>query len=339
MSGWKLKEGKISDAVLDENIIRSKFNYVFSDSCSKRNTYKFGLIKSLLDSLLDGTKDSDGIRYTYEELFSRFAENYWNLVVKYNLRQTRKDGKSDRSKIEIIFEDAVSEYPGIEAVEFETIADNIKQKLIKKVAKECKKYVVGALYKDFDGTIYSFNLKNDGVILNNYYYDFMLKYKLELERLNYYSWAKFLEQINDESVLAKVIDKLELSTPKRNDLSVYREILRNEFEENTCFYCGKKLGKEAHVDHFIPWSFVKDDKIWNFVLACPKCNIRKSNKLPNSDYLDRIKARNIDLQGCQLDVVVRDCQGYTDDFIAKIWNYARLSGLKEMGIIGDNNED
>ena len=61
--------------------------------------------------------------------------------------------------------------------------------------------------------------------------------------------------------LIKVLEKLELATPKREDLSIYRELLRREFEENTCFYCGKKLNDKAHVDHFIPWSFVKDDKI------------------------------------------------------------------------------
>lgn len=74
---------------------------------------------------------------------------------------------------------------------------------------ECKKCVVGALYKDFDGIIYSFDLKSDGIVLNHCVYEFILKYKVELERLNYYSWARFLEQINDDNVLIRVIDKLE----------------------------------------------------------------------------------------------------------------------------------
>lgn len=58
---------------------------------------------------------------------------------------------------------------------------------------------------------------------------FMLKYKCEIENLNYYAWAKFLEKINSDNVLVRVIDKLELATPKRNNLTVYREILRKEF--------------------------------------------------------------------------------------------------------------
>lgn len=62
------------------------------------------------------------------------------------------------------------------------------------------------------------------------------------------------------------------------------------------FYCGKKLKSKVHVDHFIPWSFVKDDKIWNFVLSCPECNIRKNNRVPSIDYLEKIEYRNKKIQ-------------------------------------------
>lgn len=247
----------------------------FSDSSKKRNTYKFGLVKSLLDNVFNGKNTNVGVKYTFEELFSRFAENYWNLVIKYDLRQMRKDGKSIYSKIETILMSAITENPTLALLEFETIDVNTKASIIRKVTSECKKCVVGALYEDFDGIIYSFDLKEDGITLNYCVYEFMLKYKAELEHLNYYSWARFLEQINDDNVLVKVIDKLELSTPRRENLLVYREILRREFEEDTCFYCGKKLQNNMHVDHFIPWSFVKDDKIWNFVLSCPTCNVKK----------------------------------------------------------------
>ena len=41
-----------------------------------------------------------------DEIFSKFAENYWNLVIKYDLRQMRRDGKSSYSKIETIFKQA-----------------------------------------------------------------------------------------------------------------------------------------------------------------------------------------------------------------------------------------
>lgn len=330
MAGWNLKNGSITEFNVSEDRIWSLFNYVFSDSSRKRNTYKFGLIKSLLDNVFNGQATELGIKYTYEELFSRFAENYWNLVVKYNLRQMRRDGKSIYSKVESILLSAVEENRTLALLEFESLDESTKLSIIKKVTMECKKCVIGALYEDFEGIIYSFDLSETSITLNYCLYEFMLKYKVELERLNYYSWARFLEQINDDSALVKVIDKLEVSTPKRENLSVYREILRREFEENTCFYCGKRLQREIHVDHFIPWSFIKDNKIWNFVLSCPTCNIKKNNRVPNKSYLVKIEKRNQKIQLVQNTIIQEEFETYSDDLLKKMWDYAKLSGIKEF---------
>lgn len=329
MAGWDLKNGSITEYNASEDCLWSLFNFVFSDSSRKRNTYKFGLLKSLLDNVFNGLKTSEGAYFTYEELFARFTENYWNLVIKYDLRQIRKDGKSVYSKVENILKAAVSEEKMLALLEFESIDEKTKKSIIRKVTSECKNCVVGALYADFDGLIYTFDLKESGLTLNYCVYDFMLKYKFELERLNYYSWARFLEQVNDDNALIRVIDKLELATPRRENLSVYREILRQEFKEDTCFYCGKKLTKNMHVDHFIPWTFVKDDKIWNFVLSCPTCNERKNNKVPSHDYLIRLEDRNRKIQLLQNTVIQTEFDGYTDDLIKRVWHYAKLSGIKE----------
>lgn len=333
MAGWDLKCGSITEYYPSEDRIWSFFNYVFSDSSRKRNTYKFGLVKSLLDNAFNGKKTETGVFFTYEELFARFVENYWNLVVKYDLRQMRPDGKSVFSKIETILKAEVAETALLAAFEFEAIDEEKKTRIVRKVTSECKRCVIGALYEDFDGVIYSFDLKAEGLVLNYAVYEFMLKHKAELEKLNYYSWAKFLEQVNDDNVLVRVIDKLELATPRRENLSVYREILRKEFEEDTCFYCGKKLQNSIHVDHFIPWSFVKDDKLWNFVLSCPTCNLKKNNKIPNPDYIVKIEARNKKIQQVENNVIIQaDFDAYTDGLIERMWQYAKLSGIKEYSL-------
>lgn len=329
MAGWNLKKGTVTEYAVNEDRIWSLFNFVFSDASKKRNTYKFGFIKALLDSAFSGDTIEEGIFYSYEDLFSRFTYNYWNLIVKYDLRQMRRDGKSEYSKVEIILKSAVNQNTILQNLEFETVEEAKRHDIIKKVTAECKRFVIGALYDDFDGIIYSFDLKAEGLVLNPCVYDFMLKYKSELERLNYYAWAKFLEQINDDRVLLRVIDKLELATPKREDLSIYREILRKEFEEDTCFYCGRRLGRKIHVDHFIPWSFVKDDRMWNFVLACPTCNERKNNRIPTKDYLIKIEERNKRIQHIDNIIIQSDFEGYSDDLLNRMWGYAKLSGLKE----------
>ena len=250
-------------------------------------------------------------------------------MVKYNLRQMRADRKSVFSKIETILKSEIAENALLASFEFETVEDEKKNRIIKKVTTECKKCVIGALYEDFDGIIYSFDLKSEGLTLNFAVHEFMLKYKAELEKINYYSWAKFLEQVNDDNSLIRVIDKLELATPRRENLSVYREILRKEFEEDACFYCGKKLQTGIHVDHFIPWSFVKDDKIWNFVLSCPACNLKKNNKIPSPDYIVKIEERNKRIQQVENVIIQNDFDVYSDDLIDRMWKYAKLSGVKE----------
>lgn len=72
MVGWDLKKCSITEYCVSAYKICSLFNYVFSDSSRERNTYKFGLVKSLLDNVFNGQNTNDGIKYTYEELFSRF---------------------------------------------------------------------------------------------------------------------------------------------------------------------------------------------------------------------------------------------------------------------------
>lgn len=330
MAGWDLKSGIITEYQLSEERIWSLFNFVFSDSSRKRNSYKFGLIKSLLDNVFNGRPVSNGVFYSYEELFGRFAENYWNLVVKYDLRQMRPDGKSKYSKVEVILKETAAEESILSSLEFDSLDDDRKNKTIKKVTKECKNCVIGALYTDFDGVIYEFDLKSEGLTLNYPIHEFMMKYKTELEKLNYYTWARFLEQVNDDNALIRVIDKLELATPHRADLSVYREILRREFEECTCFYCGKKLLRKIHVDHFIPWSFVKDDKMWNFVLSCPNCNERKNNRVPQKDYVILIEERNKKISQCNNLIVQADFEEYSDGLVERMWHYAKMSGIKEF---------
>ena len=302
MPGWNLKEGQLVKDGISEDELWSLFNYVFSDACKKTNTYKFGLIKSICDQIYDLYDNGLGYFLSYEKLFSKFAENYWNLVNRYNLRQMSFNGKSEYSKIEIIIKNAVEKYEIPENVSFQSLAIEERKTVIKTVTAECKKCVVGALYNDFEGKLYAFNLKGQGIYLSEEAYFFISKYKNEIENLNYYAWARFLERVNCDEVLIRLLEKLDLATPKRNDLTVYRELLYREFQEDTCFYCGKKLSNRIHVDHFIPWSFVKNDNLWNFVLACPRCNIRKGSSLASRDYIAKIAERNQLLIGASMPI-------------------------------------
>lgn len=122
-----------------------------------------------------------------------------------------------------------------------------------------------------------------------------------------------------------------MATPQRKDLSMYRDILFNEFQENNCFYCGKRLNKNIHVDHFIPWTFVKNDNLWNFVLACPRCNLKKSGNLVGREYVVKIGLRNTSIMNRNiLSSSIRvEFDGYYDGLLDRMWSYAKMSGIRE----------
>lgn len=50
-----------------------------------------------------------------------------------------------------------------------------------------------------------------------------------------------------------------------------------------CIYSGEILGNNFSLDHFVPWSFVVHDQLWNLVPVTPSINSSKSNSLPDID--------------------------------------------------------
>ncbi|MFA6185835.1 MAG: HNH endonuclease signature motif containing protein [Phycisphaerae bacterium] len=65
---------------------------------------------------------------------------------------------------------------------------------------------------------------------------------------------------------------------QRNTLStIRRKVIARD--KNTCRYCGKQLDKkEIHIDHIIPYTLGGRTELDNLVVACVKCNLKKSGR-------------------------------------------------------------
>lgn len=329
-AGCELTSGEIIKLTATDEEYWSAINAVFSGNSRHTNTYKFCLLKSILDNLLNCLETNQGMCLEYQTLFEKFAENYWGLIVKYGIRQMRPNQHQYSAIEQILFEE-VNRAPAVMTLPFESLDEETRERIISKTCRRCSRYVLGALYKDFRGTLYGFDNRLGRLMISYRAYEFLLKYKIDIERLNYYSWAKFLEKVNSDNPPIYLLDKLDAITPRRTDLSIYRQILQEEFETRTCFYCGRKLlPGEAHVDHFIPWSFTKEDKIWNFVLACPSCNEKKNNRLPVKSKIPLLGKRNELMKKSNDQTIIEDFRSYKDNLIPEMWDYARMSGFDVM---------
>lgn len=63
------------------------------------------------------------------------------------------------------------------------------------------------------------------------------------------------------------------------------------YQRHACFYCSGPLDSVA-VDHFLPFSYVRHNELWNLVLTDADCNGNKSDQLPMPSMIDRLVDRN-----------------------------------------------
>lgn len=101
---------------------------------------------------------------------------------------------------------------------------------------------------------------------------------------------------NEEKLLMRAYEWRKKNPEKRKSISKSYKARRraqesggdstaaiHEWEKNTkklCYWCGCKCDKKYHIDHYQPLANGGSHTISNLVVACPKCNIRKSAKDP-----------------------------------------------------------
>lgn len=323
MAGYNLAEAQYENRILLDDEMWSAFSNLFSFHSKNSSSYKFGFLKAIMDNLYNV---DENLMLTFDQLFGTFTEIYWNLVLKHGIRQQPVSERSNGTYLEQSLNTTAVTYAIAADVPFESISDEAKLEVCKKIKSKCKVNVVGALYGDTKGLFYSFSRRGEWLQINPQMYEFVCKHKLAIEKLNYYEWAKYLEKINDDSVMDHLLTKIDKSSEREN-LSIYRKILFEEFENKTCFYCEKKLqnnGKKIHVDHFVPRAFIKDDKMWNLVLACPACNLHKNDKLASIIYLEKLLDRNKKI--IIVNEKAKDMSAYNAQNLRAVYYWAKING-------------
>ena len=262
----------------------------FLNSLSKKtSTYKYAFFKSILDNLFNV---DDKLELDFSYLSYSFSKMYWNLIAKYKLPQYQNGDRE--SKIEMAIHNIINNNQLLDEIDFDSLNIEVQEEYLSKTKNIIAINVVGALYSDLNSNIYGFDKSKKKIWFSEESYNFLTKYKSALENLNYYAWILWME--NNLNIANKeegnLAIKLDDST-KRESLELFKKSLFDKGDILECFYCGNPISLRCcHMDHFIPWSFVKDDKIWNLVFSCSHCNESKNNKIPSKEYLSKLINRN-----------------------------------------------
>lgn len=82
----------------------------------------------------------------------------------------------------------------------------------------------------------------------------------------------------------------------RQALARLREPLL-DLQRGACLFCGTRIGRGAHVDHFVPWSVTGDDGLDNLAASCSSCNLGKGALLAGARHVESLVARNVTYDG------------------------------------------
>lgn len=99
-----------------------------------------------------------------------------------------------------------------------------------------------------------------------------------------YEKVKWLQNNNPE--VPGLVYKLSPMDEKMRKLGKVRKLWEGvlEFNEIKDVFTGEPMRRDSYdIDHFIPWSFVMNDELWNLMPMDPSLNSSKSNRLPKWD--------------------------------------------------------
>jgi 5-methylcytosine-specific restriction endonuclease McrA len=274
---------------LPVNLLAACFNRTSS-------TYKFYWLISIIQAAENGT-----LKVPKKELFSRMISNSWFTVNYFNV----SFGKQD------LIQDAIRSINSFESITIDEKREAVFQKLFKTKKSEIEKLLwhfnknvphwflspwFPKIENETDSMkekrIYSeskrfeskclYALHQDYIVINPYWVNYLISNARLLKDFCFWNLALFLQSKNPN--VPDIPNKL-IKPATRNGLNKQRthfwDIVLDELGSIDCIYTGNKLIKGDYaVEHFIPYSFVSHDLIWNLIPADKTFNSSKSNKLP-----------------------------------------------------------
>ena len=141
---------------------------------------------------------------------------------------------------------------------------------------------------DHKKPLYCFNAEKqkdcNGIILHPDWIKYLKTNYVIVRGWASWEWLKYMQQRNPS--IPNVVNKMFM--PQQRDslskqINYWKTVLTHQ--EIKCIYSKLKLNKdEISLDHYLPWSFVAHDQLWNLIPTTQSVNSSKSNHLPSQIY-------------------------------------------------------
>ena len=99
-----------------------------------------------------------------------------------------------------------------------------------------------------------------------------------------YNLIQYLQRRNPS--VPGIVDKL--APPKERNLEKVKKILEDDRCHKTCLrnlWKGALNEKNISIDHFVPWSYVAHDELWNLTPTTRRINSSKKQQPAGLEYL------------------------------------------------------
>lgn len=251
-------------------------------------TYKFYWFVAMLDIIVKERKT----RISFWEIIAGMVSESWYPIHYFKL----SFGKSDS-----LFEKSM-EIQNVFQISLESDKEKTKRYLLENL-NDTKKYlkvfslnvpyrflspwikytndedVIGKSQKFENQCLYA--ICGEEIIINEIWVDYLTENYSILRDFAFWNLTEFIQKRNPNvpdvpSKLIKPIQRDSLSK-QRKFWDTYIEIVGSI----NCIYTGKQIfAKQYDLDHFVPWSFVSHNLLWNLIPADSSINSSKNNNLP-----------------------------------------------------------
>lgn len=285
---------------------------------NKRNSHKFYFFPALVDAINMGKQ-----MITFGEIAEKMIAEAWYPVLEHHIHlglykngipndsiekavieiQKRVNVKSD-----ISVNDFIIKLRELEKID-KCFLDSYKEEILRYVPTRLLSPFLDVIEEDYQREDLIFKKIADANSVSSlpYIIDISVENKLDRKIIFDKEWSRFIKDnyveirgwINNERLtylqkrnpqMPGIVFKMNPMKRKREDLDAVRRLWRVVIQKENILdiFEGKPISpEEFEVDHFIPWSYVACDELWNLSPIRRTVNLDKSNFLAPEEYISK----------------------------------------------------